>query len=264
MKLPIYQIDAFTSEVFRGNPAAVVPLDGWLPDATMQAIANENNLAETAFFVREGDGWRLRWFTPAVEVDLCGHATLASAHLIFSRMRPGARSVDFQTRSGLLRVTREEDLLVLDLPALPAKRVEDADLVHKVAAAIGREPRELWRARDFMAVLERAEDVRGLEPDLGAIARLDAFALIVTAPGDEAGVDFVSRFFAPAKGVPEDPVTGSAHCTLTGYWAKRLGRERLHARQMSPRGGDLFCTDRGDRVTVAGRAAFYLEGTIDV
>jgi len=264
MRLPIYQIDAFAGEVFRGNPAAVVPLEAWLPDATLQAIANENNLAETAFFVREGDGWRLRWFTPLVEVDLCGHATLASAHLIFTRLRPGAESVRFQTRSGLLTVTREGDLLALDFPALRPKRETDESVRKAVDSAMGSPALELWRARDLLALLPSAAAVRALKPNLDAVARLDSFALIVTAPGDEPGVDFVSRFFAPAKGVPEDPATGSAHCMLTPFWAERLGRKQLAAHQISARGGRLACTDRGDRVTIAGQAVLYLEGTIEV
>jgi len=264
MRLPIYQIDAFADEVFRGNPAAVVPLEKWLPDATLQAIANENNLAETAYFVPEGDAWGLRWFTPLVEVDLCGHATLASAHLIFSRLRPDASSVRFQTRSGLLTVTREGDLLVLDFPALRPKREANESTRSAVDAALGSAALELWRARDLPALLPSAAAVRALKPNLDAIARLDAFALIVTAPGDEPGVDFVSRFFAPAKGVPEDPVTGSAHCMLTPFWADRLGRAQLTAHQISARGGRLACTDRGDRVTIAGEAVLYLEGNIEI
>lgn len=264
MRLPIYQIDAFAGEVFRGNPAAVVPLEKWLPDATLQAIANENNLAETAYFVPEGDGWSLRWFTPLVEVDLCGHATLASAHLIFSRLRPDASSVRFQTRSGLLTVTREGNLLALDFPALRPKREANESTRSAVDAAMGSAALELWRARDLLALLPSAAAVRALRPNLDAIARLDAFALIVTAPGDEPGVDFVSRFFAPAKGVPEDPATGSAHCTLTPFWAERLGRTQLAAHQVSARGGRLSCMDRGDRVTIAGQAVLYLEGTIEI
>jgi len=264
MRLPIYQIDAFAGEVFRGNPAAVVPLEKWLPDATLQAIANENNLAETGFFVPEGDGWRLRWFTPSVEVDLCGHATLASAHLIFTRLRPDAKSASFQTRSGLLTVTRAGDLLALDFPALRPKREADESVREAVDSALGLAALEHWRARDLLALLPTAAAVRALRPNLDLVARLDAFALIVTAPGDEPGVDFVSRFFAPAKGVPEDPATGSSHCTLTPFWAERLGRTQLAAHQISARGGRLSCTDRGDRVTIAGQAVLYLEGTIEV
>jgi PhzF family phenazine biosynthesis protein len=264
LKLPIFQIDAFTGEVFKGNPAAVVPLESWLPDATLQSIANENNLAETAFFVPEDGAWRLRWFTPTVEIDLCGHATLASAFYIFSRLLPRTDSVSFHSRSGLLRVTREGDSLALDFPALPPKRVEDAAAGKAVESAIGCKPLELWRARDLLALLPSAKHVRDLKPNMDAIARLDTFALIVTAPGDEPDVDFVSRFFAPAKGVPEDPVTGSSHCTLTPFWAKRLGRPRLNAHQVSARGGRLACTDRGDRVTIAGKAVLYLEGSIEI
>ena len=264
MRLPIYQIDAFAGEVFGGNPAAVVPLEKWLPDATLQAIANENNLAETAYFVPEGDAWPLRWFTPSVEVDLCGHATLASAHLIFSRLRPEMKSVRFQTRSGLLEVTRRGDLLALDFPALRPKRENDPSVRKAVDAAMGSPALELWRARDLLALFPSAAAVRALRPNLDLVARLDAFAVIATAPGDTPGVDFVSRFFAPAKGVPEDPATGSSHCTLTPFWADRLGKKDLSAHQISARGGRLACTDRGDRVTIAGRAVLYLEGLIEI
>lgn len=263
MKLPIYQIDAFTSTVFGGNPAAVVPLDSWLPDATLQGIAAENNLAETAYFVPEGDGWRLRWFTPTVEVDLCGHATLASAHLIFDRIKPGATHVRFQTRSGLLEVDKDGDVLALDFPAMPVTRVQDDGLQKVLTQALGHAPMEMWKARDLMVVLKSDADVIGLKPDLSALAKIDAFAVLVTAPGT-GGVDFVSRFFAPARGVPEDPVTGSAHCELIPYWAKRLGKTRLKARQVSARGGELECEDQGARVRIAGKAVLYLEGTITV
>ncbi len=263
MKLPLYQIDAFTSAVFGGNPAAVVPLDSWLPDATLQAIGAENNLAETAFFVPEGDGWRLRWFTPTTEVDLCGHATLASAHLIFDRIRPGATNVRFQTRSGLLEVNKDGDVLALDFPAMPVTRLRDDALAAALTKALGRAPKELWKARDVMAVYESAADIIALKPDFSALAKVDAFAVLVTAPGDE-GVDFVSRFFAPARGISEDPVTGSAHCELIPYWAGRLGKPKLRARQVSARGGELDCEDRGPRVRIAGRAVLYLEGTIHV
>lgn len=262
MKLPIYQIDAFTGAVFGGNPAAVVPLESWLPDATLQAIAMENNLSETAYFVPEGEGWRLRWFTPTMEVDLCGHATLASAHLIFFRLKTELGVVRFETRSGILEVAREGELLTMNFPAMRPARVEDGGkLRDALGAALGRTPREVWRARDLMAVFDQAEDVRTLKPDMTALARVEAFAVLATAPGT-GGVDFVSRFFAPARGVPEDPVTGSAHCELTPFWADRLGRKRLTARQVSARGGELLCEDRGERVAIAGRAVLYLEGTI--
>ncbi len=257
MRLPIYQIDAFAPRVFGGNPAAIVPLDSWLPDSVMQSIAAENNLAETAFFVPEGEDYALRWFTPAVEVDLCGHATLASAHLIFSRMTPGRGQVRFTTRSGPLTVTRQGEMLALELPARPP---EPCSSPPGLEAAFGRAPKEVMAARDYLLVYESEADIRALNPDMARIATLDRFAAIVTAPGTDC--DFVSRFFAPGQGVPEDPVTGSAHCTLIPYWSKRLGKSRLSARQLSARGGELMCEDRGARVVVAGRAVLYLEGSI--
>ena len=262
MKLPIYQIDAFADRVFAGNPAAVVPLDSWLPDATLQGIAAENNLAETAFFVPEGDGWRLRWFTPVVEVDLCGHATLASASLIFSHLKPGLTHARFQTRSGLLEVTKQGEVLALDFPTRAPTRVDDPALASALAKALGAAPDEVWKARDVMAVYKRAADVAALKPDFAAVARLDAWAVLATAPGDAPGVDFVSRFFAPSHGIPEDPVTGSAHCELIPFWAQRLGKTKLSARQVSARGGVLECEHRGERVTIAGKAVLYLEGAI--
>ena len=264
MNLPLYQIDAFTSTVFSGNPAAICPLERWLPDATMQSIAAENNLAETAFFVPRwpaADGtidYDLRWFTPEEEVDLCGHATLASGYLVFTTLDPRRTEVTFHTKSGPLTVRRAGDDLSMDFPARPPVRCEVPDL----AAALGATPAEVWKARDLMAVFPSEEDVRAIVPSFDRIRALGVFGVIVTAPGREA--DFVSRFFAPLMGVPEDPVTGSAHCTLVPYWANRLGRSRLRARQVSERGGDLACEDRGDRVTIAGRAVQYLVGTIEV
>ncbi len=263
MRLPIYQIDAFASAVFKGNPAAVVPLESWLPDATLQAIAMENNLSETAYVVREGDGWRLRWFTPAVEVDLCGHATLATAHFILTRVTPGSERVSFATRSGRLEVTRtDDDRLALDFPSRPAAPVGDSATAAAVADALGVRPQAVLAAMDYMAVLSDQAEVAGLRPDMGRLAKLDRRAVMATAPGRDC--DFVSRFFAPGVGIPEDPVTGSAHCTLTPYWAKRLGKTALAARQISARGGELLCEDRGERVSIAGRAVLYLEGTIQI
>lgn len=261
MRLPLYQIDAFADGPFTGNPAAVCPLDAWLPVATMQAIAAENNLSETAFFVPEGDGYRLRWFTPSVEVDLCGHATLASAFVVFRYLKPERDSIRFQTeKAGELTVRRDGDNLVLDFPSRPPL---PCAMSEAVAAALGKHPAALLAARDYLAVYERPDEVAALDPDFAAVAALDRFAVIATAPGTE-GIDFVSRFFAPARGVPEDPVTGSAHCTLIPYWAERLGTFRMEARQLSRRGGRLSCTLRGDRVTIAGRAVLYLEGTITI
>jgi len=262
-KLPIFQIDAFTGRVFKGNPAAVVPLDSWLPDTTLQAIAAENNLSETAYFVAEGDGWRLRWFTPAVEVDLCGHATLATAHLIFSRLSTEADRIRFQTRSGAVEVIRESGgRMALDFPARPPQPVGDAAELAAVAEALGKRPDALLRSTDYMAVFADEADVAGLAPDMARLAQLGRRGMIVTAPGRDC--DFVSRFFGPGVGIPEDPVTGSAHCTLTPYWSRRLGKATLVARQISKRGGELFCEDRGERTRIAGHAVLYLEGTIFV
>jgi PhzF family phenazine biosynthesis protein len=262
MRLPLYQIDAFVTEYpFSGNPAAVCPLQAWLPDPVMQAIAAENNLSETAFFVPEGRDYRLRWFTPTVEVDLCGHATLASASVVFRSLAPERNSVTFLTeKAGPLAVSRAGESLVMDFPA---RRPERSPRTERVAAALGRRPAELLTARDYLAVYETADEVAALNPDFAAVAGLDRFAVIATAPGND-GIDFVSRFFAPARGVAEDPVTGSAHCTLIPFWAERLGKTRFEARQLSRRGGALSCAIDGDRVTIAGRARLYLEGTITI
>jgi predicted PhzF superfamily epimerase YddE/YHI9 len=261
MRLPIYQVDAFTDSLFGGNPAAVCPLEKWLPEATMQAIAAENNLAETAFFVRDGGDYALRWFTPAVEVDLCGHATLAAGYVVFRFLEAEREAVRFHTtKAGTLVVARRGDMLVMDFPARPAVPCAPPD---GLLAALGGSPREVLRARDHLIVYERAAEIAALQPDLAALGKVDCWAAIVTAPG-ENGVDFVSRFFAPAQGVPEDPVTGSSHCTLAPYWAGRLGKTELEARQLSRRGGALRCTLDGDRVNIAGRAALYLEGQIEV
>jgi predicted PhzF superfamily epimerase YddE/YHI9 len=259
MKLPLYHVDAFTSRVFGGNPAGVVPLPSWLDDSVLQAIAAENNLSETAFFVGKGGRYAIRWLTPKTEVDLCGHATLASAFVILTKLEPELSSVEFSSKSGTLRVKRDGDRLVLDFPARPARPV---DLTGALQAALGARPQEVWAARDLMAVYETEDEVRDLKPDLPLLSAFDSFAVLVTAPGREA--DFVSRFFAPRQGVAEDPVTGSAHCTLVPYWAKRLGKSKLRALQVSARGGELFCEDLGDRVAIGGRAVLYLEGTLEV
>jgi predicted PhzF superfamily epimerase YddE/YHI9 len=261
MRLPMYQVDAFTDSLFGGNPAAVCPLDAWLPDATMQAIAAENNLAETAFFVRVGGDYALRWFTPTVEVDLCGHATLASGHVVFGYLEPKRESVGFHTvKAGTLTVSRRGDMLVMDFPSRPAEPCEPPT---GLLAALGGKPREVLGARDCLVVYDTAAEVAALKPDLTALGKVDCWAAIVTAPGND-GIDFVSRFFAPAQGVPEDPVTGSAHCTLVPYWAKRLGKTELEARQVSRRGGALRCELKSDRVNIGGKAVVYLEGQIEV
>lgn len=260
MLIPIYQVDAFSARLFAGNPAAICPLERWLPDEVMQSIAAENNLSETAFFVPEDSSYRLRWFTPGVEVDLCGHATLASAHIVLTKLTPDRDSVSFHTRSGELIVRRAGDRYSMDFPARPPEHCE----VHpRLIEALGTVPLEILAARDYLVVYTSEEQVLTLQPSMELLCLMDRFAVIVTAPGS-GGVDFVSRFFAPSKGVPEDPVTGSAHCTLIPYWSRRLGKTHLNARQVSRRGGELWCEDRGERVTIAGNAALYLEGTIRV
>jgi PhzF family phenazine biosynthesis protein len=261
MRVPIYQVDAFASRLFTGNPAAVCPLDRWLDDATMQAIAGENNLAETAFYIPAENGhFGLRWFTPAVEVDLCGHATVATAHVIFEiRREVAGDTIMFESKSGELRVTREGDLLALDFPSRPPV----PGPVHaKLVDALGTPPAKIVVARDYLCIYETEDQIRALTPNMEQLMQVDRFAVIVTAPGKDC--DFVSRFFAPTKGVPEDPVTGSAHTTLIPYWAERLGKNKLHARQLSQRGGELWCELRGDRVKIAGRAVQYLEGSIEI
>lgn len=254
----MYQVDAFAGSVFSGNPAAICPLESWLPDAQMQAIAAENNLSETAFFVRNGKGYKLRWFTPKVEVDLCGHATLASAFVILNHLTPGERSVSFETRSGALTVTRDGDLYSMDFPSRPPEPC--SDVYPGLIAALGGKPEAVLAAQDYLVVYGTEDEVRALQPDMAPLLKIDRFAVIATAPGRE--VDFVSRFFAPAKGVPEDPVTGRAHCTLIPYWSKRLGKTKLHAYQVSARGGELWCEDRGERVGISGKAVRFFEGTI--
>lgn len=259
MKLDIYQVDAFASRPFEGNPAAVCPLDAWLPDDLMQSIALENNLSETAFFVPEGEGYAIRWFTPAAEVDLCGHATLASAWVLFNRLGFAGDTVAFSSRSGPLSVSRDDALLVLDFPAQPPRPCATPP---GLAEALGAEPAECLEFVDLLAVFDAPETVLSLAPDTGALAALDYRGVIVTAAADD--YDFISRFFAPAVGVPEDPVTGSAHTKLAPFWAGRLGKRQLTARQASARGGDVFCALLGDRVLIAGHAAPYLEGSIEV
>lgn len=257
-----FVVDAFTSRPFAGNPAAVMPLEAWLDDGVLQTIAAEMALSETAFFVAEGDGFRLRWMTPACEVDLCGHATLATAFVLMTQLEPARTAVRFHSRSGPLDVTRAGDVLTLDFPARVPERVDDAGLSAAVTAAIGATPRELWKSRNLLVVLDDAAAVRALAPDFRAVNALPTEGLIVTAPGDEPAVDFVSRYFTPQHGIDEDPVTGSAHCTLGPYWAKRLGRTALAARQVSKRGGELVVEVAGDRVKLGGRAVLIARGDL--
>jgi PhzF family phenazine biosynthesis protein len=268
--VPLYQVDAFTNRPFAGNPAAVCPLEGPLPEALMQDIACENNLSETAFFHRQGDAFSLRWFTPRVEVDLCGHATLASAFVLMTALEPSRREVAFRTRSGVLTVRREpheasgegsDDFLNMDFPSRPARPAPE--LATLAEAVTGARPVEVLRGPAVLAVFETADEVRRLAPDMTALVRAGE-SLCVTAPADRAlpGVDFVSRYFAPAAGIPEDPVTGSSFTTLAPYWAARLGKPALRARQVSARGGDVRCEDRGERVLIAGQARLVITGTI--
>jgi len=259
LKLPLYHIDAFTSRLFGGNPAAVVPMNEWLEDEVLQAIAAENNLAETAFVMPKADVCPLRWFTPAVEMDLCGHATLAAAHVLLHHYFPSRHQITFSTKSGDLIVARDGEALAMDFPSRPGRSVEVTDVL---VSALGVRPREAFLARDLLAVFDSEAEVRDFRPDFQRIAGLDAFALIISAPGTNA--DFVSRFFAPKAGVPEDPVTGSSHCTLIPYWAARLAKPRLVARQLSPRGGELYCELRGERVIIGGGTVEYLRGEISV
>jgi predicted PhzF superfamily epimerase YddE/YHI9 len=265
MKLPLYWVDAFTDRIFHGNPAAVVPLAAWPEAALMQRIAFENGLAETAFFVRTGPGrFHLRWFTPELEMDLCGHATLASAFAIFTQLGEAGDRITFDTLSGPLTVARQGTRLELDFPVRPAAAVPAAQIPPTLLRGLGGPaPEWIGKSRDYVCVYPSPEAVLALKPDFGALNQIDVIGIIATGPGRD-GVDFVSRFFAPNCGVPEDPVTGSSHCTLVPYWAERLGRTKLHARQVSARGGDLLCELAGDRVKIAGHAVLYLRGEIEV
>jgi len=259
MDIPLYQIDAFTDHLFGGNPAGVCPLQRWLPDAMMQAIAAENNLAETAFFYPNGGGYGLRWFTPKVEVELCGHATLASAFVISRFLEPGKKEMAFDSRSGRLTVTCEDDLFVLDFPARKPVPADDP----AVGRALGRDPRALLATKNYLAVFDRAEEVAALAPNMDAVAALALDGVIATAPGSN-GVDYVARYFAPGSGIPEDPATGMAQCTLVPYWAGRLGRKRLTGRQISARVGDFACELAGERVRIGGKGVCYLKGSISI
>jgi PhzF family phenazine biosynthesis protein len=260
MNITQYVIDAFASKPFTGNPAAVCLLESWLDDTMMQNIAMENNLAETAFVVRAQDNFHIRWFTPMVEVDLCGHATLASAHAIFQYQSYPLNEISFSSRSGILKVRKENDLLVLNFPT---DKLKTSSLPQDVLEGVGGKPSEIYRgSSDYMLVFGSEKEIRDLSPDFTAVVNANARGIIVTAKGEHC--DFVSRFFAPQSGINEDPVTGSAHTSLIPYWSKRLAKKELTARQLSKRGGDLFCKDLGDRVEIAGKAITYLRGEINV
>ena len=259
MTLTSYIVDAFATQIFHGNPAAVVPLETWLPDTLLQSMAAEHNLAETVYFVATRSGYDLRWFTPKTEVDLCGHATLAAGFVIEQFLDPGATSINFSSKSGPLAVEIKDGIYTLDFPSRPPTATSPDE---HLLAGLDIPAIEILAARDYFAIYETAQQVRDLAPDMVSLARIHRFAVIATAPGDEAGVDFVSRFFAPAIGVPEDPVTGSAHSTLIPYWAGRLNKTTLFAKQISERGGDLFCALAGDRVKIGGHAVLYSKNQI--
>ena len=259
MRIPIYQIDAFTKEQFKGNPAAVCPLAAWIKDDLMQDIAAENNLSETAFFVKKDHEYELRWFTPKGEVDLCGHATLASAYVIFIYLDKKIMKVIFHTKSGMLEVSREGSLLTMIFPSREGEKCEAPEALIK---GLGKRPKEVYQSRDYMAVFETEQEIMNLDLNMDELKKLDGLGVIVTAKGNE--VDFVSRFFAPKVGIDEDPVTGAAHCTLVPYWKRVLGKNEFVALQLSERGGKLFCADLGEMVKISGEATSYLEGHINV
>jgi PhzF family phenazine biosynthesis protein len=258
MTTPFYQVDAFTDRLFGGNPAGVCPLEKWLPDDTMQKIAQENNVSETAFFIKEDNGFHIRWFTPKVEVNLCGHATLASAHILFHHMDYPEKMISFKSRSGELNVSREGELLILDFPANKPQR---ASLPDAFVQAMNITPIQCYRGKDdYLLLYKNQREIEELIPDFRKLEKVDARAVIVTSAGEKA--DFVSRFFAPRVGVDEDPVTGSAHTVLIPFWAEKLGKTEMNALQLSRRGGRLFCRLRDDRVDIGGKAVTYLEGRL--
>lgn len=257
----LFQIDTFASDVFRGNPAAVCPLESWLDDATLQAIAQENNLAETSFFIPQGREFHLRWFTPRHEVDLCGHATLAAAFVIFNELDTARQLVRFESRSGSLWVKRDGSLLTMDFPALRMESCENPPQV--LLQGLGKPPQEVFVVdadSNYFAIYDSEEEVVSLQPYLGLLEQLHPRGVAVSAVGNRS--DCASRYFAPSYGIPEDPVTGSIHCALVPFWAERLKKSHIHARQVSARGGELFCENKGNRVSISGHAIKYLEGNI--
>ena len=259
MRIPYYQVDAFASEVFKGNPAGVCVLEKWLSDDLMQAIAAENNLSETAFYYPEGDQFQLRWFTPVMEVDLCGHATLAPAFVLFTELQYSQSVVHFMTRSGPITAELRGDTIELNFPSrLPAP----CALPEALQLGLGKEPKEVFKASDYLAVFQSETEVGELRPNFSVLSQLDCLGIIATAPGDSA--DFVSRFFAPKAGIDEDPATGSSHSTLIPFWSEKLGKSTLFGRQISRRGGEFFCRNLGDRVAIGGRCAIYSRGQLQV
>lgn len=260
MKIAIFQVDAFTNELFKGNPAAVCPLDEWLTDGLLQNIAAENNLSETAFFVKEKEGFHIRWFTPQTEVSLCGHATLAASAVIFRKLGYKEKEIKFNSRSGELIVKRDMDAFILDFPVDRPMKIDENN---EIANAMGLKPVEWYSCtEDYLLVYQNEGEISSINPDFTQLKKLTQRGVIATAPGTQT--DFVSRFFAPAVGINEDPVTGSAHTALIPYWGDRYNKEKLTAMQLSSRGGRLNCLLKGDRVEIGGRVAFYLQGLIEV
>lgn len=257
MAIKIYQVDSFTDKLFSGNPAAVCPLDEWLDDKILQNIAAENNLSETAFFVKKEEIFHLRWFTPKIEVDLCGHATLAAAYVLFKLMNYENNKIVFESFSGNLVVTKTDELITLDFPSARPRKIEMTD---KYFNCINKIPQEVQLNSKLMFVLKNEDEVRNAVPNFEAISELESDGLIITAHGNK--VDFVSRYFAPHAGIPEDPVTGSAHTILTPYWSEKLNKKKLYARQLSERGGSLICEDFGERIKISGKAVLYSVGEI--
>jgi len=260
LKIPVYHIDAFTGSVFSGNPAAVCPLESWLDDATLMLIAGENSLPVTAFFVEAGDHYELRWFTPTVELPLCGHGTVAAGAVLFDCMKVAGEAITFTTKGGPVQVVKEDSRIRLDFPAYEAAPCSPSP--EALVRALGGAPREVLKAKYYLVVYESEAEIRGLAPDFAMLKEVDSPGVIVTAPGESS--DFVSRFFAPKIGIDEDAATGSAHCTLVPYWSRRLGKSKLHALQLSQRGGELWCEALGDKVRIAGRAVRYAEGVLHV
>ena len=260
LKIPIYQVDAFTSEIFKGNPAAVCPLEEWLPDQIMQNIAMENNLSETAFFIEDNNLFYIRWFTPKFELDLAGHPTLATAHILLNEFENKINTLIFKTKLGdTLKVTINENLYLMDFPSRPPKTIDDTNLVYE---ALGRKPIELLAHRDLIAVFENQEDISSINPDLEKLKKLNYPSVVITAVGNE--VDFVSRNFAPKLGIPEDPVTGSSHCELIPYWSRKLNKKEMIALQISERGGKIHCSDKNERVLIGGEAVTFFRGEIEL
>lgn len=255
--MKIYQVDAFTDHIFGGNPAAVCLMDTWISEELMQQIAMENNLSETAFLVKEEDIFHIRWFTPEMEIDLCGHATLASAHVIFSYLNHKAKTVEFKYGGGSLSVSREADLLTMDFPSISSSETK---VTEQLVSGLGKKPIKAMKARDMLALFENEQEIRDLVPDFSALAQIEHLGIIATAPGEN--VDFVSRFFAPRAGINEDPVTGSAHCMLIPFWSEILGKSTLKAMQLSARGGELYCKNNDDRVLISGKAVTYMIGDL--